>query len=85
MYIILWLLFGALIGWIASIIMKENHRMGIIANIVVGLVGSALGMWLMEIFGFGPVDAFTFTGMLISIGGAVVLIALFNALTRSLR
>lgn len=85
MYILLWLLFGALIGWIASILMKENHRMGIIANIVVGLVGSALGMWLIQIFGFGPVDAFTITGMLISIAGAVVLITLFNALTRRLK
>lgn len=85
MYILLWLLFGALVGWIASILMRENHRMGFISNIVVGLVGAALGMWLMQIFGMGPVDAFSLTGMLISVGGAVVLIALFRALTKSLK
>lgn len=82
MYILLWLLFGALIGWLASIVMKTNRRMGLVANIVVGLVGSALGMWLMDILGFGSVNAFTLTGMLVSVGGAAILIAIITALTR---
>ncbi|HAX03693.1 MAG: hypothetical protein A2Y45_08760 [Tenericutes bacterium GWC2_34_14] len=82
MYILLWLLFGALVGWLASIVMKKNHRMGLIANIVFGLVGSALGMWLMDILGFGNVNAFTLTGLLVSVGGAALLIAVFNSLSR---
>lgn len=82
MYILLWLLFGALVGWLASILMKKNHRMGLIANIVFGLVGSALGMWLMDILGFGSVNAFTLTGLIVSVGGAAILIAVFNALSR---
>ncbi len=82
MYILLWLLFGALVGWIASIVMKRNRRMGLIANIVVGLVGSALGMWIVGLLGFGSVNAFTATGMLVSVGGAVLLIAIVSAFTR---
>jgi len=83
MYILLWLLFGAIVGWVASILMKQNHRMGLIANIVVGLIGSALGMWLMQVFGFGRYDAFTIEGMLVSVGGAVILIALFNMINKN--
>lgn len=82
MYIILWLLFGAFIGWVASIIMNKNHSMGLIANIIVGLVGSALGLWLMELLGFGTADAFSLVGMLVSVGGAALLIAIISALTR---
>jgi uncharacterized membrane protein YeaQ/YmgE (transglycosylase-associated protein family) len=82
MYILLWLLFGAAVGWIASIVMKSNRRMGLIANIIFGLIGSALGMWLMDVLGLGTVDAFTFMGLLVSVGGAALLIAIVKVLTR---
>ncbi len=81
MYIILWLLFGALVGWLASLVMDKNRNMGLIANIIVGLIGSALGMWLMSVLGFGTVDAFSFTGLLVSVGGAAILIAIITALS----
>ncbi|HBG32568.1 MAG TPA: GlsB/YeaQ/YmgE family stress response membrane protein [Acholeplasmataceae bacterium] len=82
MYILLWLLFGAFVGWLASIVMTSNHRMGLGANIIIGLVGSALGMWLMDIFGFGTVDAFSVTGLLVSVGGAALLIGVITAFNR---
>ncbi|MBU1143631.1 MAG: GlsB/YeaQ/YmgE family stress response membrane protein [Firmicutes bacterium] len=82
MYILLWLLFGALVGWLASIVMEKNRNMGLIANIIVGLVGSALGMWLMGVLGLGSVDAFSFIGLLVSVGGAAILIAIITALSR---
>jgi len=82
MYILLWLLFGAVVGWIASIVMTTNRRMGLVANIIIGLVGSALGMWLMDIFGFGRVDTFSLAGMLVSVGGAALLIAVITAFNR---
>jgi uncharacterized membrane protein YeaQ/YmgE (transglycosylase-associated protein family) len=82
MYILLWLLFGAFVGWIASIVMTTNRRMGLIANIIIGLIGSALGMWLMDIFGFGRVDTFSLAGMLVSVGGAALLIAVITAFNR---
>jgi uncharacterized membrane protein YeaQ/YmgE (transglycosylase-associated protein family) len=37
---------GGVVGWLASIVMKSNAQMGLIANIIVGIVGSALGFWL---------------------------------------
>lgn len=58
--------------------MKANHRMGLLANIIVGLLGSALGMWILDIAGFGPVNSFTVLGMIVSIGGAALLIAIIN-------
>jgi uncharacterized membrane protein YeaQ/YmgE (transglycosylase-associated protein family) len=82
MYILLWLLFGAIVGWLASIIMKKNKRMGLIANIVVGLVGSALGVWLFELAGFGSINSFTLTGFIVSVGGASLLIAVVSFFTR---
>lgn len=79
MYIIVWLLFGAVVGWIASVIMKKNRRMGLLSNIIIGLVGSALGMWLYGIAGFGSLNSFTLIGMLVSVGGASLLIAVLSA------
>ncbi|MBW4258513.1 GlsB/YeaQ/YmgE family stress response membrane protein [Methanobacterium sp. YSL] len=84
MYIILWLFFGAFVGWIASLIMSKNYSMGLVGNILIGIIGSALGMWLMEIFGFGRPDAFTFPGFLISVGGASLLIAILSAIKHNL-
>jgi uncharacterized membrane protein YeaQ/YmgE (transglycosylase-associated protein family) len=82
MYILLWLLFGALVGWMASVLMKKNQRMGLISNIVIGLVGSALGMWLFEVLGFGRVNSFTLAGLIVSVGGAALLISILSVLNR---
>lgn len=78
MYILLWLVFGAFVGWLASIIMNKRYSMGLGVNIVVGLVGSALGMWLMSILDFGRPDTFSIEGFFVSVGGAVILIAIIS-------
>ena len=46
MNLIISIVIGGIIGWLASIVMKTNAQMGIIANVLVGIVGSALGHWL---------------------------------------
>ena len=51
MGIILWLIIGGVIGWLASIIMKRDAQQGIILNIVVGVIGGLLGGWLLTLFG----------------------------------
>ena len=48
---IVWLVIGGVIGWLASIIMKTNAQMGIVANIIVGCVGAWLGGWLAGLLG----------------------------------
>ena len=78
------ILVGALIGWIASIIMKTDAQQGAILNIIVGIVGSLLGRWLfsdvLHIGGAAAAGAFSIIGLVWGIIGAVVLIAVLKAL-----
>ncbi|MFA6627487.1 MAG: GlsB/YeaQ/YmgE family stress response membrane protein [Bacilli bacterium] len=82
MYILLWLIFGALVGWLASILMQKNSSMGLLANIIVGLLGSAIGMGIVDLAGWAKPNAFSIVGVLVSIGGAALLIAVITALKR---
>jgi uncharacterized membrane protein YeaQ/YmgE (transglycosylase-associated protein family) len=74
MNIFIWIIFGALAGWIASIIMKKNKKMGAIANIVVGIVGAFIGGYIMDFFGAGGVTGFNFYSLFVAILGAMVLL-----------
>lgn len=76
MGIILWIVFGALVGWIASIIMGTNAQQGTLLNIIVGIVGALLGGWIMSFFGQGGIDGFNLYSFIVAIIGACVLVAL---------
>lgn len=79
MNIIVWLVVGGLIGWVASIFMGTNGRQGIIANVVVGILGAVLGGWLLSnAFGSSTINQgnFSLAGVLVSFVGAVILLAL---------
>ena len=80
MNIIVWLVIGGVVGWLASIIMKTNVQQGILANIVVGIVGAFLGSMLLG----GPSinTAITIRTMAVSVFGAIVLLALINLVRR---
>lgn len=80
MYILLWIVFGAFIGWFASILTSNNRRMGIFANIVVGLLGAVIGGAITDAVGWGSINAFTWQGTLFSIIGASILLTVFNLL-----
>ena len=69
---------GGIVGWLASIVMKTNAQMGLIANVIVGIVGSLLGAWLAGVLGVPTTSAVV--GYIISIAGAVILIAILKAL-----
>ena len=71
-------LVGGIIGWLASMVMKTNAQMGMIANVVVGIVGANLGGWLAGLIGIAPVSALA--GLLVAVVGASVLIAILKAL-----
>jgi uncharacterized membrane protein YeaQ/YmgE (transglycosylase-associated protein family) len=81
--IIVWLLFGALVGWIASIIMRTNATQGAGMDIVVGIVGSVLGGWLMSLFGQPGVSGFNLYSFVVALIGAIVLIAIVRAIRRT--
>lgn len=74
---------GALIGWIASLIMKTDAQQGALANIVIGIVGALLGRWifgdLLGIGGAASAGALSLMGLLWGIVGAVILIAILKA------
>lgn len=82
MGIILWIIFGALVGWVASLIMKTDAEQGTLLNIVVGVVGSVIGGWLMGVMGKSGVGGFTPYSFLVALLGACVLIAIVKALRR---
>ncbi len=77
MSFIFWIVIGGVIGWLASIIMKTNAQMGIIANIIIGCVGAWLGGWLAGLLGIAATGLMTYV---IAVIGAVILIAILRML-----
>ena len=75
---IITLIIGGIVGWLASIVMKTNAQMGIIANVLVGIVGSLLGFWLAGVLGIGVAGGIV--SFLIAVLGAIVLILILRAL-----
>lgn len=85
MNLIIWLIVGGLIGWVASMIMKTNAQQGMVLNVVVGIVGSMLGGWFVApLLGSGTVNQndFSISGLLASLIGAVILLAIVNLIRR---
>jgi uncharacterized membrane protein YeaQ/YmgE (transglycosylase-associated protein family) len=77
-HLILTLIVGGIVGWLASRVMKTDAQMGILANIVVGIIGSWLGFWVAGLVGiaaYGAVGRF-----LVAVVGAILLIALLKGL-----
>lgn len=81
MGIILWIVFGALVGWIASLIMRTDENQGAIANIVIGIVGAFIGGAISSMLGGPSITGFNLGSLLIAILGAVVLIFFIRTLT----
>jgi uncharacterized membrane protein YeaQ/YmgE (transglycosylase-associated protein family) len=88
MTFILWLIIGGLLGWLASIVMGRNDQMGIILNIVVGIVGAFLGgLLLAPLFGTGTINQsdFSIGSLLVSFLGAIVLLFIVGLFFRRRR
>ena len=76
---VIWIIAGAVIGWVASLIMRTNNRQGVIADIIVGIVGAFVGgYFLSPIFNAGTINEgdFSLPALLVSLGGAVILLAI---------
>lgn len=85
MNIIIWLVIGGLIGWVASMIMRTDARQGIFLNVVVGIVGSLLAGWFLSpLFGVSTINQgnISLPSLLVSLLGAVVLLAIVNLVRR---
>lgn len=78
MDILIWIVFGALVGWVASLVMGGGG--GIVWDIVVGIVGAVIGGLIMNFLGQNGVGGFNFYSFLVALLGACVLLALMRAL-----
>ncbi len=83
MSIIVWLVFGALAGWVASMIAGTNRQQGCLIDIIVGIVGAFLGGFIYStLTGQDFVARFNIPSLLIAVGGAVVLLFIVKAIQR---
>jgi len=74
MGILLWIIFGALAGWIASIVMKTNSGQGTMMDIIMGIVGAVVGGYLMGLAGQPGVTGFNLYSLAVAVIGAIVVI-----------
>ena len=79
-----WIIFGALAGWVASIIAGTNERQGCFLNIVVGVIGAFIGGLIMELLtGRNFIFGFNFRSFIVAVIGAVILLALTGVARRN--
>ncbi len=77
--LIVWLVVGGVVGWLASMVMRTDGQQGILLNIIVGIIGSVIASFL---FGGGINQAITVTTFVYSLIGAIILLALVNLVRR---
>lgn len=84
MGIIVWLIVGGVVGWLASIIMRTDGQQGLLLNVIVGIVGALLaGFVISPLLGIGTINqGITIATFLVSLVGAVVLLAIVNLFKR---
>jgi uncharacterized membrane protein YeaQ/YmgE (transglycosylase-associated protein family) len=85
MNIIIWLAIGGLIGWLASVVMRTDGQQGILLNVLVGVIGAVLGGWILSpLVGVTTINQnnFSLAGLLVSLAGAVILLAIVNLVRR---
>lgn len=82
MGLILWIVFGGLAGWAASMIMGTDGRQGLLGNIIVGVVGAVVGGWLANGIGEAGVGGFDLYSFIVAVIGACVFIAALRLLRR---
>jgi uncharacterized membrane protein YeaQ/YmgE (transglycosylase-associated protein family) len=85
MNLIIWLIVGGVLGWIASKIMRTDAQQGIVLNIVVGVIGALLaGLLLTPLFGVGTINqsSYSLPSLFASLLGAIILLAIVNLVRR---
>ena len=85
MNFIIWLIVGALVGWLASLVMKTDAQQGWLLNIIVGIVGAMVAGWFIApLLGTGTINQgdFSLSALIVSFLGAVILLAVVNLFRR---
>ena len=82
MGIVAWLIFGLVAGLLARFLLPEKAPGGLIATILLGIIGAAVGGWIGTQLGFGGISEFDFRSMLIAVGGSCLCLIVYALLTR---
>jgi len=85
MNLLLWIVIGGVLGWLASLVMRTDAQQGLVLNVVVGIVGALLGGWLLSpLLGAGTINQsdFSLMSLIVSFLGAVILLAIVNLFRR---
>lgn len=83
MGIITWVVFGAIAGWLASIVARTNAQQGWLANIVVGMVGALIGGFLFNLLGGAGITGFNLWSLFVAIIGAIIFLSTAKLFLRS--
>jgi uncharacterized membrane protein YeaQ/YmgE (transglycosylase-associated protein family) len=81
--ILLWVVLGAVAGWIASMIMGRDAQMGAVANIIVGILGALIGGFLFNLVGLAGDTGFNLWTLVVAIVGAIVLLFVVGLVRRA--
>ncbi len=76
MNILIWIVFGGIAGWIASIFMGTEASQGMLSTIITGIIGAVIGGYVMQYFGKAGVDGFNLYSLVVAVIGSIILIAL---------
>lgn len=80
MNILLWIILGAIAGWLASVVMRTNDSQGMLGDVILGVVGAVAGGFLMNLFGQPGVTGFNLYSLLVAMLGSIVFIYIGRAL-----
>lgn len=79
---VIWIAFGAIAGWIASMIMGTNPRQGLLMDVILGIAGAVVGGLIMNLFGAPGVTGFNLYSAVVAVIGAIILIYLGRMFSR---
>ncbi|MBN1312138.1 MAG: GlsB/YeaQ/YmgE family stress response membrane protein [Anaerolineae bacterium] len=83
MDIVVWIIIGAVAGWLASLVMKTNRKQGLLMDIIVGIVGAFIGGFVLNLLGVGGgVTGLNLTSLLTAFIGAVILLAILRVIRK---
>lgn len=85
MSLIGWIVLGGLAGWVATMVTGTNHRYGVFANVLFGIVGALLGGFLASLLGAEGVNDFSIWSFILAVVGASLVIWLVNKMSSTTR
>ena len=80
--LLFWIIFGAIVGWLASVLTDTNDQQGFVGNVVVGIIGALLGGMISRALGGPAVSGFNLSSIAVATVGAIILLIFVNLFRR---